>query len=263
MKQSICLAFFIATVTLVACAQKPNSGLPDVDFIAIEKNFVQWWTYQSKHILLSSNFIAIDESSKTISKGDFLNKLTTGDFIPLKLITKDSLASYQLFKLDQTSDPDIRSTIKNTAYSEYTHFKMEGMNFPKFNVRDINGIEYNNENTKGKIVIVKCWFIACQACVAEFPELNALVKKYQNRNDMVFVSLALDSKEKLSPFLSQKTFNYAVVADQNQLITNELGISSYPTHLIIDGSGKITKVVNRADKMIAALQDQLSHNANK
>jgi peroxiredoxin len=140
---------------------------------------------------------------------------------------------------------------------------MEDKNFPKFDFKDLNGIEYNNENTKDKIVILKCWFIACKACVAEFPELNELVLKYPNRNDIVFVSLALDSKEKLNQFLSQKVFNYATVADQKQFINNELGTNSYPTHLIVDRSGKIYKVVNRAGEMISALKDQEFLNANK
>jgi peroxiredoxin len=263
MKKYIWLTFCMAIFSTMVFAQKPDLGVPDVDFKEIEKNFSQWWTYQSNNITLSSNFIAIDDSSKIISKGDFLKKLTSGDFIPLKLISEESIPRYKLFKLDQTSEMDIRNTIKDTSYSEYRHFNMEGKTFPEFTLKDLNGIEYNNDNTKGKIVIVKCWFINCQTCVAEFPELNELVQKYQNRNDIVFVSLALDSKEKLNQFLSQKAFSYAVVSDQKQFINNELGIWSYPTHLIIDRSGKIFKVVNRADKMILALKDLESYNASK
>lgn len=263
MKKNTCLAFFIAAFSMIACAQKPNLERPDVDFKNIEKNSMQWWTYHYNNIVLSSNFIAIDDSSKIISKGEFLKKLTSGDFIPLKLISEDSILRYKLFKLDQTSDADIRSTIKNTSFTEYAHFLMEGKNFPKFNFKDLTGIEYNNENTKGKIVILKCWFIACKACVAEFPELNELVLKYPNRNDILFISLALDSKEELNQFLSQKIFNYATIADQKQFIRSELGISSYPTHLIIDRSGKIIKVVNRAGEMISALKDQEFLNAKK
>ncbi|MCK9640062.1 MAG: hypothetical protein M0R39_09155 [Prolixibacteraceae bacterium] len=114
MKQRIFLAFFIATISIMTCAQKPDLGQPDVNFKDIEKNYMQWWTYHYNNIILSSNFIAIDDSSKIIGKGEFLKKLTSGDFIPLKLISEDSIARYKLFKLDQTSDADIRSTIKNT-----------------------------------------------------------------------------------------------------------------------------------------------------
>ena len=79
---------------------------------------------------------------------------------------------------------------------------------------------------------------------------------YRNRKDIVFISLALDSKEKLNQFLSYKKFSYPVVADQEKFIRKELNVSMYPTHLIIDRNGVIQKVVNRADEMILALRGQ-------
>ena len=121
----------------------------------------------------------------------------------------------------------------------------------------MNGVEFNNENTKGKILILKCWFIACKSCVAEFPQLNELVGKYKNRNDMVFVSLAFDAKKDLELFLQKKPFSYSVVADQKQFILNNLDIKTYPTHIIIDQKGLIRKVVTEADEMIIALENDV------
>jgi peroxiredoxin len=191
--------------------------------------------------------------SNRISKEDFLGKLTSGDYIPIKLNSKDSLIYYKLFILDESSNSEIRQQIRRSSTANYIHFKAEGKTFPEFQFIDLNGVVYNSENTKGKIVILKCWFITCHACVAEFPELNKLVDNYRNRKDIVFISLATDSKEKLNQFLLQKKFNYAVVADQEKFITKELNVSTYPTHIIIDRNGVIRKVVNSADEMILAL----------
>lgn len=239
---------------MMACSSKTDYGQPNANYKNLEKDFRIWWTYHENNIILSSNFIAIDNLSNRISKADFFEKLTSGDYIPLKLNSKDSLV-YKLFKLDEDSNSEIRQQIKRSSTANYIHFKAEGKAFPKFQFFDLNGTEYNNENTKGKIVILKCWFIGCHACVAEFPELNKLVDNYRNRKDIVFISLATDSKEKLNQFLAQKKFNYAVVADQSNFITKELNVSSYPTHIIIDSNGIIRKVVNKADEMIMALSD--------
>jgi len=253
MKKIILLTLAVAIISIIACSKKTDYGQPNVNFKNVEKDFITWWTYHENNIRLSSNFIAIDNLSNRISKEDFLGKLTSGDYIPLKLISKDSLTYYKLFKLDQSSNIEIRKQIKSSSTTDYIHFKAEGKTFPKFQFVDLKGVIYNNENTKGKIVILKCWFITCHACVAEFPELNNLVDNYRNRKDIVFISLALDSKEKLNQFLSQKKFNYAVVADQEKFIRNELNVSMYPTHIIIDRNGVILKVVNSADEMILAL----------
>lgn len=255
MKKIILLILVITIVSIIACSKKTDYGQPNANFENLEKDFITWWTYHNNNIILSSNFITIDNLSNRISKEDFLAKLTSGDYIPLKLNSKDSLTYYQLFKLDERSNIEIRKQIKISSTADYIHFKAEGKPFPKFQFVDLKGVVYNNENTKGKIVILKCWFINCHACVAEFPELNKLVDNYQNRKDIVFISLALDSKEKLNQFLSQKPFNYSVVADQERFITKELNVSMYPTHIIIDSNGIIRKVVNKADELILALRE--------
>ena len=256
MKKIILLTFSISILSMMSCSKKTDYGQPNANFKNLEKDFITWWTYHENNIILSSNFIAIDELSSQISKEDFLKKLTSGDYIPLKLNSKDSLTYYKLFKLDQTSDNEIRKQIKLSSTTDYIHFKTEGKTFPKFQFVDLNGVVYNNENTKGKIVILKCWFIACHSCVAEFPELNKLVDKYRNQKDIIYISLALDSKEKLNQFLSQKRFNYAVIADQEEFISTELNVTMFPTHFIIDSNGIIRKVVNKADEMILALSDK-------
>jgi peroxiredoxin len=254
MRNYLLLTFLFVVLALGSCSEKSKFGQPNVDFKTIEKDFIKWWTYHNNNIVLSSDFIAIDNSSKIIDKEVFLKHLTSGDFIPLKLNSKDSLTYYQLFQLDQTASKEISTTIKSASTTSYNYFKMEGKHFPTFDFTDLNGIEYNNENTKGKIIVLKCWFIKCHACIAEFPKLNELAEKYQNRNEIVFIGLALDPKEELNQFLSKKAFSYSVVADQKQFISNNLGISGYPTHFIIDRNGIIKKVVNRAEEMMAALK---------
>jgi thiol-disulfide isomerase/thioredoxin len=254
MNKGILLLVFATISVLNSCSRKPDHGLPTTDFKAIEKNFNNWWAYHNNTISLSSEFIGIDNSSNKISKEDFLKNLTSGDFIPLKLSSNDNQNYYQLFKLDQTADKEISSTIKNVSLTSFKYFRMEGKRFPKFNFTDLNGIEYNNDNTKGKIIIIKCWFIHCVTCVAEFPKLNELVEEYNNRKDYLFIGLATDPKQDLIQFLLKKSFNYAVVADQNQFMVNELGITSYPTHIIVGRDGLIQKVTNKADEMIKTLK---------
>jgi len=256
MKKFIFLAFVLTIFSAIACSTKTDYGQPNVNFKELEKDFIPWWTYHKKNILLSSNFVALDNVSNRIGKEDFLLKLTSGDYIPIKLIPKDSLTYYQLFRLDEGSNSEIRKQIKSSSTTDYVHFKMEGKNFPAFQFVDLNGVAYNNENSKGKIIVLKCWFITCHACVAEFAKLNQLVDNYRNRKDIVFIGLALDSEEKLTQFLAQKKFNYAVVADQQKFITTELNVSIYPTHILIDSNGIIRKVVNSADELIPALKGQ-------
>jgi thiol-disulfide isomerase/thioredoxin len=135
-------------------------------------------------------------------------------------------------------------------------FKMEGLPLTEFNFTDLNGNKYTNENTKGKTIILKTWFINCKACVAEFPELNEFVEKYKQRNDMIFVSLALDSKAELENFLQKNDFEYQVVPNQKEFIDKKLNLQMFPTHIIVDKIGTILKIVNKASEMISFLENE-------
>jgi len=90
--------------------------------------------------------------------------------------------------------------LKQIGFTAYGCYQMEGKQFPKFHYVDLNGNTYTSENTKGKILVLKAWFISCKACVAEMPMLNKLTEEYKNRKDIVFVSIAWDSKKALEAF---------------------------------------------------------------
>lgn len=229
---------------------------PKINLNELETDFMKWWTYHSNNISLSINFTGLNEKSDTIEKKQFLEKLITSKFIPVKLKSNVGFKTYKLFKLDSSANKSIIRTIKNESLTSLKHYKMEGLPFPKFDFTDLNGQLYTNKNTKGKTIVLKTWFINCKACVAEFPELNELVKKHKEKNDIIFVSLALNSKSKLERFLHKKDFEYKVVPNQKDFIEQQLNLQTYPTHIIVGKNGTILKVVNKASEMIEFLENE-------
>lgn len=230
---------------------------PSIDVNELQSDFTKWWTYHSLNISLSSDFIGLNEQSDTIEKKQFLEKLATKSYIPLKLQSSAGVESYKLFKLDAKADDGIGSTMRNESLTSLKYLEMEGTVLPEFEFKDLNGNRYTNENTKGKTLILKTWFVNCGACVAEFPELNELVERYKKRDDIIFVSLALDTDSKLEKFLQKKNFEYEVVPNQNDFIYNTLDLQIFPTHLIVDKNGMVRKVANKASEMIAFLENAM------
>ncbi len=265
MKKHQIITILLLSIFVFSCKEKtiktePSDKVenlePKVDIKELESDFIKWWTYYSYNISLSSNFKGLNEKSEEIDKNEFLNELISGNFIPLKLKSENGINTYKLYKLDSLSTKSIGSAIKNESLTSLKHFKMERTEFPKFNFTDLNGNHYSNENTKGKTIIFKTWFINCMACVKEFPELNELVEKYKSRDDLIFLSLALDSKPKLEEFLQKKFFEYQVVSNQRVFIDKTLNLQIYPTHIIIDKNGVIQKVVNKASEMISFFENE-------
>lgn len=223
----------------------------------ILKDYNSWWAYHYNHINLWEDFIGLDTNLTEVKKEAFLDLLITGKYVPLKTMVKKNVSYYKLYRLDK-EDPNIGTTISPEANKILVSFLMEGKPIPRYTFEDLNGNIYTPENTKGKIIVLKCWFIQCGQCVKEFPELNKIVKQYKDRKDILFISLAMDSKQELVAFLADKEFDYGVVPNQKDYIFRELKATSFPTHIIISKEGKVRKVVWIWEHLYQELQKEVT-----
>ncbi|TPV34676.1 TlpA family protein disulfide reductase [Paucihalobacter ruber] len=249
------ISFSIIFCSILSCDELPVKDKLTQDFEILHVDFKKWHSYHYQNIILSTNFKAIDDSNDKISKEAFLKLLRSGEYITLKLEQYDSEITYKLFKLNEASDETIKKSIKIYSSIAYAHFKFEGKKFPDFHFTTLDGTNYTNENVKGHFLIVKCWFINCKPCIAEFPELNELVDVYKYEKDIIFVSLALDQNDALRTFLQNNTFNYETVGLQTSFIKESLKVSSFPTHFIIDKNGIVVKVVNNVKELKIGLKN--------
>lgn len=218
-------------------------GTPILPVSTILKDFRSFWAYYSNHVELYEDFSASDPTGSPITKAQFLKQLNTGLYFPLVLTSKPAELRYKLYKLPDTADENIAAYMKQFSTNQLAFYKMEGKEIPRFNFSDINGKVYTPENTKGKIVLFKCWFIGCVACVKEMPALNELVRQYKDRDDILFISLAMDGKKELQKFLSATKFDYATVPGQAGYMADQLKVSAYPTHFLINKEGILVRVL--------------------
>lgn len=240
---------------LFSCSKKQENFNADPTLIL--KDFNSWWGYTSQNIVLSEDFTAFDQSSKTIGRSEFLDSLASGKFVTFKLATSDSTIKYKLYKLPLNTDNSIGSQMRAIGEDEKRKMAMEGTEISDFNFIDVEGNIYNAKNTQGKIVVVKCWFIHCGACVKEIPALNEMVEKYKKRGDIVFISLAYDTKEELRKFLLTTKFEYAVIPVKVDYLENKLNISEYPTHFVVNRNGKISRFAKTCKEIESILKREL------
>ena len=113
----------------------------------------------------------------------------------------------------------------------------------EFSSMDMNGNRISVSDFKGKVVVLKFWFVGCKPCIIEFPELNELVEEYESK-DVVFLGITFDPKENVSSFFEKtgKRFDYRILPD-NMDVIKEYGVKSYPTHMVIDKEGIVQFVL--------------------
>lgn len=248
------LIFSVLIFLSFSCQDKPEKyGSADVDVNEIGKDVVKWYQYHYYYIHLDSDFRALDQDLNDISKRDFLKKLTTGKYLAARLHSVKGTTYYQLFKLGEESDNDISQAIKSLAKTELDHFEFEGKSFPEFRFKDLAGNIYDNVNTKGKVLVLKTWFINCSPCIKEMPAVNFLKKKYANE-DALFIGLTFDKEDDLLEFKEKVAFDYNIVSVDSKFIHDTLGVNQYPSHIIVDREGKISKLMNDSKSLRKELE---------
>lgn len=90
----------------------------------------------------------------------------------------------------------------------------------------------------GKIVLIDFWIKNCGPCIQSVAYLNKLYEKFKGK-DFGLVSInAYDSKENVSWFCNKHNIKYPVLL-KGRNVTEQYGVSGYPTIFILDRDGKI------------------------
>lgn len=237
-----------------SCKSEPEYGNPVIDPAVFAKDDESFAKHYYPILHLDEDFTALDQNSRPMDKTVFLEALQMGTFLPLKQKKGDS-TYYRLYKISDKV-PGISATIKVLSLYAYKLHLLEGKPLPNFDFTDIKGNRYDSINTRGKTVVLKFWFTGCSPCIAEMPDLNNLMAQYQ-KDSVVFLSLAFDSKKSLEKFLASRKFDYPVVPQQRSYIVDSLHITSFPTHIVINKQGIITKAVSSYKYLKMTLDKEL------
>ena len=101
---------------------------------------------------------------------------------------------------------------------------------------DLDGIELNFADTKGKVVFVNLWATWCPPCIAEFQTIQDLYNDYNEK--VVFLLVSDESPETIKKFLAKKGYEIQIF---NPLTDYPDGFDarSIPRTYIIDKEGYI------------------------
>ena len=115
---------------------------------------------------------------------------------------------------------------------------------PDFTAPLSRGGTFKLSSLHGKAVYLNFFANWCPPCNDEAPDVNAMQKKYKNRN---FVVVGIDERENASranDFLRKYGLVYKAVVDESGTIMQPYGAIGLPVHVFIDRRGKIKLVRN-------------------
>ncbi len=143
------------------------------------------------------------------------------------------------FLLIRLSEAEIKSRDERAPKPRESAYFRTGSTIGNVKLVTLDRKKYNLKDLVGKVVVLNFWFINCSPCRMEIPHLNKVTETYKDREDIVFLAVALDEAYELKEFLKEMPFNYGIV-DGGRYITSQYGITAYPTHVVLDKEGKVT-----------------------
>lgn len=107
--------------------------------------------------------------------------------------------------------------------------------FPPFELPSLRGDTQRLSDFHGRYTLVSFFFAECAPCIAEVPTLNAFAREH---GDMNFVSITYENADTARQFVQQRGLTWNVLY-HGQSLTDTLGISIYPTLMLLDPSGHV------------------------
>jgi len=186
-------------------------------------------------VTLNDKSVVKDSSGMIYPYAIWQKLMVTGEYSIKSLNVNANPPEFLLVRL---SEAEIQARFDNAPKPGESKFFQTGKSISNAKLVTLDKKKYNLKELAGKVVVLNFWFINCPPCRMEIPHLNKVTETYKDRDDVVFLAVALDEAYDLKQFLKEMPFNYGIV-DGGRYIASQYGITLYPTHVVLDKEGKV------------------------
>ncbi len=111
---------------------------------------------------------------------------------------------------------------------------------PNVDLRSEDGVIIPIVRRQGEVLVIDFWYTFCGPCVDEFPALSQLIRDYRGRA-VRFVSVTPESSLVIKHFQRHGPLPFNHNVTDAQEVIDAFEIRGYPTHIIIDGEGRVVE----------------------
>lgn len=152
-----------------------------------------------------------------------------------------------------------------TEKSQKEIIEMYGqLNAIDFDLVNLRGKRVKLSDYKGKIVVLDFWATWCAPCRASFPNMQKLVKKYENDSvEFFFIDTfergeKEDIKKKVSELNAKNNYTFNVLYDFDNKVAENYKVQFIPTKIVINKKGEVISVNSSEDNLEALIQENLN-----
>lgn len=110
---------------------------------------------------------------------------------------------------------------------------------PRFHAKSLDGEQFSNESTKGKVVLLQFWTTWCPYCKNEEPLVNNLTAEFADKGLVVIAVDVGESKKIVQQYLKEHPRKCHIVMTGDTNLAAMYQANRYPIYVVVDRDGKI------------------------
>jgi peroxiredoxin/outer membrane lipoprotein-sorting protein len=123
-----------------------------------------------------------------------------------------------------------------------------------FTLKDIEGRRVSLSHFRGKTVLLSFWATWCSPCKEELPTLQ---KIFEERKDVVVLTVDDENKATIRNFLKDKHYGFTALMDRKRTLFKQFAVHFIPTVFVINQQGLIIREIvgwKGPEELMAALK---------
>ena len=110
---------------------------------------------------------------------------------------------------------------------------------PRFHAKTLDGEQFNNESTKGKVVLFEFWTTWCPYCKSEEGLVNDITTEFADKGLVVLAVDVAESKKVVQQYLKDHPRKCRIVMTGDTNLAAMYAANRYPIYVVVDREGKI------------------------
>ena len=110
---------------------------------------------------------------------------------------------------------------------------------PRFHAKTLDGEQFTNDSTKGKVVLLQFWTTWCPYCKSEEGLVNDITTEFAGKGLVVLAVDVGESKKVVQQYLKEHPRKCRIVMTGDTNLAAMYAANRYPIYVVVDRDGKI------------------------
>ena len=110
---------------------------------------------------------------------------------------------------------------------------------PRFHAKTLDGQNFTNDSTKGKVVLFEFWTTWCPYCVGEAPFVDQVSQEFKSKGLIVLAVNVGESKKTVIKYLEEHPRACSIVLMEDTNLAAMYAATVYPIYVLVDRDGYV------------------------